>query len=381
MTEHRTFLLAGGGTAGHLFPGMAVGEELLRRLPSARILFAGTDREVEHSLFCHSGYDHVALSSPPSTLLRRRPFRFLFQYRQALQDAAGLIRNCTPSVVIGLGGFASVPVVTMAKRHGVPVVLLEQNAVAGRATHRLSRLADRICHAFAEAVPPGRKGRRCIVTGNPVRRAIAALATRNPQRPMDDNHPVTLLVVGGSQGSVAVNAAVLTALEHLRDELQTWRVVHQTGPHNRSQVIAEYERLGIDYVVQPFFADLSAWYATADVVVSRAGATTLAELACVGVPAVLLPYPQAVRDHQRRNAAVFADAGAAVVVEQQRELTATGLQLAEVLRRLLQNSGERRRRSSAMRRLARPDAAERVTVEVLQTAGLMEYHAGDVQTA
>lgn len=378
LTRHPTFLFAGGGTGGHLFPGIAVAEELLQRLPAARVLFVGTEREIEKTVLQSAGFDHTALSSPPSTLLRRNPWRFTVQYLQACRKAAALIEQRTPAAVIGLGGFASVPVVNAARKQRIPVVLLEQNAVAGRATQRLARHADVICHSFETA---GRKGKyrdRAVVTGNPVRSCIAALfhqpqktpfqaADANPQ-PRRQNEQQTLLVLGGSQGSVAVNKAMQLAAEQLREELSAWRIVHQCGPHNADEIAACYQRLGISHEIQPFFADLPARYAHADAAVARAGATTLAELACAGLPAVLIPYPNSVKNHQVRNAEIFARSGAATIVPQTSPQT-TSQQLAAALTPLLTDPDERSRRTTAMQTHARPEAAERVAVQILHVSG------------
>lgn len=366
--DRPTFLFAGGGTGGHLFPGMAVADELRRARHDAAILFAGSNRDVESGILARGGFEHVALSSPPSTLLRRRPLRFLLEYRRACRAADELIRQRQPAAVIGLGGFASVPLVTAAKRRRVPIVLLEQNAVAGRATSRLAKSATLVCHSFASAVPAGRRGANCVVTGNPVRREIAVLVPTGSM-PLRIGKPA-LLVLGGSQGSNAVNAAMIATARELKDALRSWRIVHQCGPRDRNSVVDEYRRLALDAEVAAFFDDLPARYADADLVVSRAGATTLAELACAGLPAVLLPYPNAIRDHQRRNAEQFAHTGAAMIVEQQPDASATARDLSASLKPLLNDADRRRQMSAAMRTFARPDAAARVAGLVLQTAGI-----------
>jgi UDP-N-acetylglucosamine--N-acetylmuramyl-(pentapeptide) pyrophosphoryl-undecaprenol N-acetylglucosamine transferase len=360
-----TFLFAGGGTGGHLFPGIAVAEELLARISTARILFSGSQRDVESAIVRSAGFQHIALPSPPSTMLRRHPLRFAVQYLRASRDSRRIVAGNRPTAVIGLGGFASVPLVTAAKKAGVPIVLLEQNAIAGRATRRLARSANVICHTLRSAVPKGRAGRNAVVTGNPVRSAIAAMRTGNA-----DDSRSTLLVLGGSQGSTAVNEAVISAADELREQLAGWKIVHQRGPNDGDRIAAAYRRLGIAHVVRPFFDDLPLRYATAGVAVSRAGATTLSELACVGVPAVLVPYPNAVHDHQQRNADVFAAAGAACVVRQQRTADETGGQLASALRPLLCDREERGRRAEAMHALAVRDAASRVADCVLTAAAL-----------
>jgi UDP-N-acetylglucosamine--N-acetylmuramyl-(pentapeptide) pyrophosphoryl-undecaprenol N-acetylglucosamine transferase len=383
-----TFLFAGGGTGGHLFPGIAVAEELLARIPNAQILFAGSERDVEAAIVKSAGYRHVALPSPPSTMLRRHPLRFVVQYLRACRDARQIVAETRPAAVVGLGGFASVPLVTAADKLHLPIVLLEQNAVAGRATRRLAKLADVVCHTFASAVPRGRAGSNAVVTGNPVRAAIAGLVDgvgcpefnfppESSNRltafngKLNSGHPTpTLLVLGGSQGSTAVNEAVLVAADRLRDPLREWEIVHQCGPHDGDRIVAAYRGLELAHVVQPFFDDLPRRYRSAGIAVSRAGATTLAELACAGIPAVLMPYPHAVHNHQLRNAEAFAAAWAACIVRQQRSAEESGQQLAAALQPLLRNAGLRRRCAAAMRRLAVPDAAANVAGHVLVAASL-----------
>ena len=367
--DRPTFLFAGGGTGGHLFPGIAVADELRRLIPKAGVVFAGSEREVECEIVATAGFEHHALSSPSSALIKRRPLRFLLEYRRACRQAKSLIAERQPAAVIGLGGFASVPLVLAARKHRVPVVLLEQNAVAGRATSRLSRLADRVCHSFIAAVPCGRRGSNCVVTGNPVRTEISRLA-ENPRSNVASRKPM-LLILGGSQGSTAVNAAVTASVENLKTDLSCWRIVHQCGPRDVEEIRTRYQASRLDFEVRPFFDDLPARYATADLVISRAGATTLAELACAGIPAVLVPYPNAIRDHQRLNARVFAEASAAEIVEQQRDHVRTGNHLADVVRRLIQDTSVRQTMSTAMQALAKPDAADDVARVILDTAGVV----------
>ena len=364
MSQSPCFLFAGGGTGGHLFPGIAVAEELLSRCPNARLCFAGSERDVERRIVAEAGYQHVTLPAPPSTWIRRRPVRFLLRYWKARRSAGALLEQLQPAAIVGLGGFASVPVVVAARRRGIPIVLLEQNAVAGRATQWLSRYADAVCHSFESAVAAGSARGNELVTGNPVRRDISALMQARPM------NGTTLLVLGGSQGSTAVNDAMLQAAKLLRTELGGWRIVHQCGHNPLEQLMGGYANCGLAHEVAPFFDDLPARYARAGIVVSRAGATTLAELACGGLPAVLIPYPGAVRDHQMKNAQVFAEAGAAAIIEQNSASASTADSLARALRPLLADAWQRRRCSMAMRGLARPRAAVDVARCVLHAAGI-----------
>lgn len=371
MTGFRTYLFSGGGTGGHLFPGLAVAEELRARDPEARIVFVGSGRAIEQEIVSAHGYEHVILPVEPSTTLRRNPLRFFWRSWRSIRQATALLARHRPAAVIGLGGFASVPVVWAASRQGVPAVLLEQNIVAGRATRLLSRRASLICLSFSETTDDLPQSARTALTGNPVRREIAALhrGTDFQSIPADRSdglqHRPTLLVLGGSQGAVAVNEAVLAAVESLAPQLAEWKIVHQTGQADASRTAALYRQLGLSHEVRPFFEDLPALYARATLAISRAGATTLAELACAGCPAILVPYPNSVRDHQRLNALAFERAGAASVLEQQPEPERTAEMLARKLLDLLHN---RRSMQSAMRSLARPGAAQEVALAIEQIA-------------
>jgi UDP-N-acetylglucosamine--N-acetylmuramyl-(pentapeptide) pyrophosphoryl-undecaprenol N-acetylglucosamine transferase len=243
------------------------------------------------------------------------------------------------------------------------MVLLEQNAIPGRATSWLCRRADLTCLGFPEAARYLSNGSRSMVTGNPVRSQIATLAAAPPTSENDRK----LLVLGGSQGSVALNEAFLSCVERWPQEFAGWRIVHQTGRRDAEQVRQRYVSLGIEACVAPFFDDLVEHYRHAGLAVARAGALTLAELACAGVPAALVPYRKAVRNHQRHNAYVFEHVGAARVVRQSGDGEATAANLHEQLTPLLTNDGLRFRMARAIRSLARPDAAALVAEQVIRS--------------
>lgn len=357
-----TYLFAGGGSGGHLFPGIAVAEELRRRDPAARCLFVGSDREIERRIVEENGLEHRALPVQPSTSVWRNPFRFAWTYWKSTREARKLLDLETPKAVIGLGGFASVPVARTARAGGYPLVLLEQNTVPGRASRWLAKRATAVCTSFEQTERDLPAGSTVEMTGNPVRRSIAELHDRP-----DGHEPPVLLVLGGSQGAVAVNDAVLLAVGHLGARLSGWRIVHQTGERDVDRVRALYERLGVEATVEAFFTDLVPWYRTATVAVARAGATSLAELACAGVPTILVPYPGAIHDHQTRNAAVYARAAAAWFVPQADDPRATAGGLVVGIEEALSQPSALRSRRLAMQSLAWPHAAEAV-VDVIEKA-------------
>lgn len=372
-----TFLFAGGGSGGHLFPGIAVAEELVARDPRCRIVFAGSGRGVERMVLSDTAWRHEALSAHPPGAARRNPIRFATGLAKGIRESLRLLEELRPQAVIGLGGFASVPLGIAARVRRVPLIALEQNVVPGRATSLLSHWAEQVCVSFEETAALLPRRARTVVTGNPVRAAIRtrarAAGPRPARRDPEERSPAwpasegvsmsprgalaTLLVLGGSQGAYGVNAMATEAIASLKERTHGLHVVHQSGERDVSAVRHAYDRNGIASEVAPFFDDLAGRYREATLVITRAGATTLAELACVGRPAVLVPYPRSVRDHQRRNAERFAAAGGAVIVPEGEE--ASG-RLAGALSDLLTRPARLTEMAAAMRRLARPDAASAV---------------------
>jgi UDP-N-acetylglucosamine--N-acetylmuramyl-(pentapeptide) pyrophosphoryl-undecaprenol N-acetylglucosamine transferase len=266
--------------------------------------------------------------------------------------------------VIGLGGFASVPTVLAATHRRIPTLILEQNAIPGRATRFLAGRVAAVCTAFKETAGRLPTSARVEDTGNPVRAAIAALS-RNESGPAVPVPPI-LLVLGGSQGAESLNEAVVAMLVKQLPQLAGWRIVHQAGAAQYEQVADACRAARFDHVVRPFFENISDWYSRTTLAVSRAGATTLAELACAGCPAILIPYPHAADNHQLANARVFEAAGAATVIQHGQFASETAGWLATTISTLAGDESRRAVMRQAMRSLARPDAARNV-VAVLQT--------------
>jgi UDP-N-acetylglucosamine--N-acetylmuramyl-(pentapeptide) pyrophosphoryl-undecaprenol N-acetylglucosamine transferase len=369
-TSQTTYLFAGGGTGGHLYPGIAVAAELTARDEQARIVFAGSGRAVERDIVASSGYEHWQQGAEPLTVMRSDPWRFALGNWQAFRAAVSALRRERPAVVIGLGGFASAPLVLAAQQLSIPTVLLEQNVTPGRATRWLSRRASLVCLSFDVTRKSIASRGRVVVTGNPVRREIAALSEESAAATVtapsvEPAGHETLLVLGGSQGAHGVNLAMVEAVDVVRAKLPGWSIVHQTGQNDAAEVAGAYDRIGVAATVSPFLNDLPVRYSTAAIAISRAGATTLAELACAGIPAILFPYPQAARDHQLQNARVFEAAGAACVIDEKNPTDTPGAVLAGRLRILLDDRAARENMSRAMRRLARPLAAVSVAEEIL----------------
>lgn len=362
-------VIAGGGTGGHLYPGVSVARELLRREPGAVVTFAGTARGLEATLVPKEGFE---LDVIRSTGLKGRSvvaaLRGLATVPVSLADAWGLLSHRRPDVVVGVGGYSSGPVVLVAALRGIPTMLLEQNAVPGLTNRTLARVVRAAALTYDDA--GNYFGRRGFVTGNPVRPEFFRSPITDSQSTIaDSTSPIVdgprLLVLGGSQGAHAINVAMVEAAAELGRRHPGLEVVHQTGQRDLAVVREGYGRAGIGARAESFLDGVAGEMRSADLVICRAGATTLAELAAVGRPAVLVPLPSATDDHQRKNAQVLADANAAVVLEQAR-LSATTL--ADGVSALLGDAPRREAMSRAMQTFARPDAAARIVDRLMELA-------------
>jgi UDP-N-acetylglucosamine--N-acetylmuramyl-(pentapeptide) pyrophosphoryl-undecaprenol N-acetylglucosamine transferase len=344
-----TVLIAAGGTGGHLFPGIAVADELRRRDPLRPLVFVGTRRGLESRLVPRAGYPLELLPILPLNAVGvLRLLKGLLALPWGLARAVALVRRLRPAAVLGVGGYAGGPVVLVAALLGVRTVILEPNAKPGFTNRVLRPFVHRAACGYDETLREfGGKG---VLTGNPVRGGFASLP-RKTHVP-----PLALLVFGGSQGSRILNRSMTAALPHLpgADRL---RIVHQTGEAMHAEVSAAYAAAGRDAEVLPFLDDMERRFAQADLVCSRSGATTCAELAAAGKAAVLVPFAQAADDHQRRNALALVAAGAALMVE---EKDLAGESLGRAIADLVQHPARISAMEDAARALGRPDAAARV---------------------
>ena len=356
-------VVAGGGTGGHLYPGIAVARELLRREPDAQISFAGTARGIESRVIPREGFPLDVLRSVglrgASALAYARGLALI---PLGLADAWRILSRRKPDVVIGVGGYSSGPVVLAAVLRRIPTLLLEQNAVPGLTNRSLAHLVDAAAVTFEETV--AYFGRRGFVTGNPVRAEFLDERAEPDETSAARGAP-RVLIFGGSQGAHAINMAMVEAAPKLAAHRGGLAITHQTGERDLALVRDEYRRAGLEARVEPFLFTMDREIKRADLVVSRAGATTLAELTAAGKPAVLIPLPTAADDHQRKNAEVLARAGAAEVIDQR---TLTGGQLADRIFALAADAARRNAMGRAARTLARPDAARAIADRVLALA-------------
>jgi UDP-N-acetylglucosamine--N-acetylmuramyl-(pentapeptide) pyrophosphoryl-undecaprenol N-acetylglucosamine transferase len=357
-------VVAGGGTGGHLFPGIAVARELLRRQPDATVTFAGTARGIETRVIPREGFELDLLRSVG--LRGRSPValaRALLLLPMSGVDAWRILSQRSPDVVIGVGGYSSGPVVLAAAIRRIPTLLLEQNAIPGLTNRLLARVVDAAAVTFEETV--SFFGRRGFVTGNPIRAEfLEGESQLEPVAAARVDAP-GILIFGGSQGSHAINMAMVEAAPRLAAYPGRLAITHQTGERDLERVRDDYRRAGLTARVEPFLFAMDREVKAADLVVSRAGATTIAELTAAGKPALLIPLPTAADDHQRKNAEVLARAGAAEVIE---ESTLTGSSLAARIIALAEDAPRRTSMARAARALAKPDAARVIVDRVLELA-------------
>jgi UDP-N-acetylglucosamine--N-acetylmuramyl-(pentapeptide) pyrophosphoryl-undecaprenol N-acetylglucosamine transferase len=354
-------LIAGGGTGGHLYPGIAVARELLARASDATVTFVGTAAGIEAKVIPREGF---ALEVIRSAGLKGKSLGSLARGMRLLPasgiDAWRVINRRRPRVVIGVGGYSSGPVVALAALRGVPTLLMEQNAMPGLTNRLLSRLVSAAAVTYGESV--SFFGQKAFVSGNPVRPEFFEEAYEQPSSPPG---AARVLVFGGSQGAHAINMAMVEAATRLAAATPRLAITHQTGERDLEVVRDGYRRAGLTARVEPFLFAMDREMKSADVVVCRSGATTLAELTAARRASILVPFPAATDDHQRKNAEALVKQGAALMVEQ-RELNGDRL-AAEVLA-LASNEARRRQMAEAAGRLARPDAARVIVDKVLELA-------------
>lgn len=359
-------ILAGGGTGGHLFPGIAVYEELKRREPDLETLFVGTARGIETRVIPQLGERLECLDVKP--LKGKAPLELaksVFGLPQAGLEALRILRRFRPSVVLGVGGYAAGPMVGMAATLGIPTVLLEQNAHVGLTNRLLAHVVDRAYLSFEETA--GLFAAKARVFGNPVRRSFVSAGHMARMDPAAfEMRARKVLVIGGSQGARALNEVVPEALARSGIAARGIEIVHQTGHVMCDAVRARYEELGVAATVTPFIDDMARAYASAALVIGRAGATSLAEICAVGRPSILVPFPAAADDHQWHNARALEARGAAFAIRES-ELDVSSL--AEHVARLLGSAQLRRDMADAARGMGRPDAAAAIVDDLCAWLG------------
>jgi UDP-N-acetylglucosamine--N-acetylmuramyl-(pentapeptide) pyrophosphoryl-undecaprenol N-acetylglucosamine transferase len=354
-------VIAAGGTGGHLYPAIALAQEFVRQDLTTSVLFIGTTRGIEGKVLPREGLSLRTITALP--VMGGGPMRVLsglWALRSGIGQSISILRAHKAVLVIGIGGYTSPPVLAAAGLLRIPCALLEPNACPGMANRALGPLARRIFLAFASAAPYFSRSKVRVV-GTPIRRSFFERDGSDsvPVDPPSDRRK-TLLIFGGSQGARAINDAVIDALPRLQAMKEWMAIIHQTGEADHARVRMAYEAAGLEARVTPFLFDMPMVLRAADLVVSRAGAVTVAELTACGKPSILIPLPQAIYQHQLRNAEVLRDAGAAVLIPQAELM---GNRLAETIERVLHDENRLRDMGAKSRALGRTDAAERIVQE------------------
>lgn len=362
-------ILAGGGTGGHVIPALAIAQELKKKY-AAEVLFIGTARGIETRLVPAAGYalrliqvgalKNVSLATRAKTAL---------DLPRAIWNSWRLLNDYRPDVVIGVGGYASGPMMLAAALTGVPTLAFEPNVVPGFANRLVAPMVSAAAVHFEQT---GRYFRRYQVTGVPVRQAFFEA---RPQA----NHPnPTLLVFGGSQGAHAINQTMLEALPLFREKLPQIHIVHQTGERDYNDAQTKYANSGVAAAVHRFIDNMPAMFAQADLLLCRSGASTVAEITAAAKPAIFVPFPRAADDHQRVNAQALARAGAAAVLE---ESSLTSQRLVETITSLLTDSRRLEKMGVAARKLAHPNAAAEIAEMAAKLSGAKESVVRSQQSA
>jgi UDP-N-acetylglucosamine--N-acetylmuramyl-(pentapeptide) pyrophosphoryl-undecaprenol N-acetylglucosamine transferase len=379
-------LIAGGGTGGHLFPGMAVAEEFLSRAPANEVLFVGTERGIEARAVPAAGYrleliTAAGIRGKDIFSQLKGAAMMLYGYAQSRT----ILKAFRPDMVLGVGGYASLPMVLAAKGMQIPRYIHEQNAIPGMTNKLLARFADRVFITLEESARFFPK-EKVLLTGNPLRRQILDLVGRqnssstspsaNGESEQSLQGGFRLFVFGGSQGAHAVNMALVEALPLMADLSGRLEISHQTGEADCAAVRAAYKDSGIHSNLQSFISDMAAEYKQADLIICRAGATTIAEVTACGKACLFIPFPHAVDDHQRRNAEALLKKQACFMLLE-RELT--GERLAGIIRELINDPETLRHTGEAAFSLARLDAARIIVDEMTKSIRPPRRH-GDTET-
>lgn len=356
-------IIAGGGTGGHLFPGIAIAMEFIAKDPGSRILFVGTGNPFEKTTVRKAGFDHKSITAEG---IKGRGFfktmRSLFKIPKGMFESFKILKGFNPHIVVGVGGYSAGPVILTAWLLGAKTALHEQNIIPGITNRILARFADRIYVSFEGTKLPAAFG-KTLVAGNPLRRDIldtaidAAKGAAKADIVTDSGStkkPFTVLVLGGSQGAHSINMAIGEALTHIKAK-EKYFFAHQTGASDEKSVAGFYAQYGIPCIVKSFFDDMAKRYGQADLIICRAGATTVAEVTAMGKVAIFIPYPFAADDHQAKNARALSDAGAAEIIT---ETDLNGKMLAERIEYFAGHAGELYKMASAAKKFSRPDAAK-----------------------
>ena len=356
-------VFAGGGTGGHLMAGLSIAQEISSRFPSTRVIFFGTNRKKEMRYIEKSSYEFKPIMACKPTSFIRLP---LFAFAALIGIIHSLINlfRIKPDIIVGLGGYGSALPVVAAYIIGIPIVLIEQNAIPGRANLKMSRWADAVLCHWESSKKRFKKG-EVAVTGVPIRSGIIENKTEVGDNPFGlDCQKKTLLIMGGSQGAQAINKVMLQSIPRLQALVPGLQIIHLTGKYGYKEAKEAYDGTEINSFVSEFYNDIGAAYRLSDLVISRSGANTIAEITAVGIPAILIPYPYATDNHQYWNAYELSSAGGAMIIKQE-ELEPE--RVTKMVSDLLMNNENLDNMRKINRSLSKPFAATRVVDKICQT--------------
>ncbi len=364
MSQTQTILLAGGGTGGHLYPGIAVAQALRDLRPELQPLFLCTTREIDKVILSSEGFEFLPqpILPLPGVSNVGRLLRFWKSWRETKDLVGQTLRDRQPAAVLGLGGYAAGVAVKVAAKRGIPAAILNPDVVPGRANQYLMQYVSAVCCQFeatSDHVSAGER-EKLKLTGCPIRTDMLKLPDRAEAAARLSLDPLlnTLVVTGASLGAKTVNEAVVTMLGNVT--LRGWQILHLSGREHADAVRAGYRDPSIPARVIDFTPAMADVWAVADLAISRSGASSCAELSACGIASILMPYPFHRDMHQRLNARVLADAGAAVIIDDEKDRRQNALKLQPVVESLLYDGPKRKAMANAARRLGRPDAAEAV---------------------
>jgi len=362
MTDGKLkIMIAAGGTGGHVFPGIAIAEAIRDADSEVDVVFAGTKDGIESKLIPELGWEivHIGSRSTHAGGFINRALSYL-KVPVLVLRALKMLGREKPDAVIGTGGFAVGPLVLAASLKGIPTAIVEPNAVAGRANKKLARFVKKVFVGFPTAARSFPES-KVMVTGAPVRISISMVKHNR-----SSDRPITVLCYGGSQGAQALNEVMVAMTSHIEKYADRIRIIHQVGRIEAVEKTADiYKRAQLEAEVFPFSNRIADLYCEADLAIARAGAGTVAELAVAGIPAVLVPLPQAVDDHQRVNAQQVAGSGGAIVIDQ---AALTGEALAKIVIDFLENPEKLKRMHEALASVAKPDASSQIARETIAMA-------------
>ena len=355
-SQNIRLIVTGGGTGGHLFPGISLAQAMMGAYPSCEVLFIGTERKVDRTALSSLGFETTTIKSQG---IKGKNFlsivKALFQQPMAIWQATKIIRKFKPDLVFGVGGYVTGPVILASRLLGVTTCIHEQNSIPGLTNKLLGHIANKIFVSLpgSEKYFPTKK---TILSGNPVRSNIIK-ASREPKT-ISEQEPFTLLILGGSQGARRLNSLMLEAAESCLSKLSPPPfIIHQTGGQDEDTVRMKYAELGLNAKVQAFYSDMAKIYSQADLIISRAGATTLAELTVFHKPVILIPFPYAADNHQEINGRYLVEAGAGIMFRQD---DLTGEKLGTEIKQLLDNKEILADMSNNSGMVSKPEATETI---------------------